>query len=301
MMKYLFEIFVILQKYCVSLQSKMVSNKNDVIMNIEELKRRAGWTYSVYVLTFPDGKKYVGCTHRDVEERWSGGWGYKENRDMFRDIVRYGWENIVKDVVVAGVSEKMARRTESRIIKEISSDKPSNGYNNRNDFRDDGGNEYIMSCCDGNSYVVRFGKDVNVADLRRVSLNGVCYCVSSISDGVIFVDVCGELAFDVCECDGVRIEDVKIGRKKKKDDLLGVFKPFHSKDALLDICRRLAGKYPPYTDNNIHICEVIEACKKTNNRVSEQSLRVQISRMTKDGILIKTDIRGKYLLNPKYK
>ena len=40
---------------------------------MEELKK-----YSVYVHTFPNGKKYVGVTCLPVNARWSNGRGYRQ-------------------------------------------------------------------------------------------------------------------------------------------------------------------------------------------------------------------------------
>lgn len=54
---------------------------------VANMRRYYGWTYKVYLLTFPDGKIYVGQTELDVTKRWRGGLGYKDNREMFDAIL----------------------------------------------------------------------------------------------------------------------------------------------------------------------------------------------------------------------
>ena len=39
---------------------------------LEKFKKGLGWNHKVYLLTFPDGKKYVGQTELDVTKRWRG-------------------------------------------------------------------------------------------------------------------------------------------------------------------------------------------------------------------------------------
>lgn len=56
-------------------------------------------TYSVYRLTFPDGKTYVGFTGQKPEKRWRSGWGYYCNKPMFEAILDYGWRNIKREVL----------------------------------------------------------------------------------------------------------------------------------------------------------------------------------------------------------
>ena len=53
---------------------------------VANMQRYYGWTYKVYLLTFPDGKIYVGQTELDVTKRWRGGLGYKDNDDFIFEI-----------------------------------------------------------------------------------------------------------------------------------------------------------------------------------------------------------------------
>lgn len=56
---------------------------------MEELKK-----YSVYVHTFPNGKKYVGVTCLPVNARWCNGKGYDNHKKMSEAIKEFGWENV---------------------------------------------------------------------------------------------------------------------------------------------------------------------------------------------------------------
>lgn len=42
--------------------------------------------YSVYVITSPEGKKYVGMTMHKPEYRWNNGNGYFQNERFYADI-----------------------------------------------------------------------------------------------------------------------------------------------------------------------------------------------------------------------
>ena len=82
-----------------------MSMKPEAVAN---MRRYYGWTYKVYLLTFPDGKIYVGQTELDVTKRWRGGLGYKDNREMFDAILWHGWKNIKKEILADGLSKLQA-------------------------------------------------------------------------------------------------------------------------------------------------------------------------------------------------
>lgn len=50
-------------------------------------------SYTVYMHTFPNGKRYVGITCQDVSRRWRDGKGYDEQA-VHGAILKYGWNNI---------------------------------------------------------------------------------------------------------------------------------------------------------------------------------------------------------------
>ena len=84
-------------------------------------------TYSVYVHTFPNGKKYVGITKYDPKHRWANGNGYK-TQPVYRAISKYGWENIDHEIVASGLTQEDAEKMEIDLIKKHDSRLP-NGYN----------------------------------------------------------------------------------------------------------------------------------------------------------------------------
>lgn len=84
-------------------------------------------TYSVYVHTFPNGKRYVGITRHRPERRWEKGNGYK-GQPVYAAIKKYGWDNIYHDVVASCLSKEEAESMEVELIKKYNSILP-NGYN----------------------------------------------------------------------------------------------------------------------------------------------------------------------------
>ena len=96
---------------------------------LEKFKKGLGWNHKVYLLTFPDGKKYVGQTELDVTKRWRGGLGYKDNREMFDAILWHGWKNIQKEVIADGLSKLQADYIERKKIDELCTADFEVGYN----------------------------------------------------------------------------------------------------------------------------------------------------------------------------
>lgn len=85
--------------------------------------------YSIYLHTFPDGKKYVGSTSKDVENRWRLGWGYKNNKEMFKAIKYVGWENIQHQVIDTAEDKETAIKLEEFYTLLFRSSEPEFGYN----------------------------------------------------------------------------------------------------------------------------------------------------------------------------
>ena len=42
--------------------------------------------YKIYLLTFPNGKKYCGYTSQELEKRWNHGEGYKKCPLVYKAI-----------------------------------------------------------------------------------------------------------------------------------------------------------------------------------------------------------------------
>ena len=88
-------------------------------------------TYTVYMHTDPDGKKYIGITKRDVKDRWNNGFGYASNKDLrFFDAIRkFGWDNIKHEIIASDLSKEKAIETEAELIPKYKTTNPEFGYN----------------------------------------------------------------------------------------------------------------------------------------------------------------------------
>lgn len=84
--------------------------------------------YSVYEHIFPNGKKYIGIS-KSPEERWADGRGYADNTEMFKDIVRFGWDNIEHRILMENLSREEAQVLESKMIAQEATYLSTNGYN----------------------------------------------------------------------------------------------------------------------------------------------------------------------------
>ena len=80
--------------------------------------------WKVYKLTSPSGRAYIGCTELPLERRWESGSNYKHNKDLFEDIIRFGWLAFTKQILLLTNDENLARETEHREIKNY-----PDGYN----------------------------------------------------------------------------------------------------------------------------------------------------------------------------
>lgn len=86
-------------------------------------------TYSVYMHTAPNGKRYIGITKRDPEVRWKRGQNYR-HCPHFRNAVKvYGWDNIKHEVLFTKLSKSDACAKEKELIAKYNSNDPKYGYN----------------------------------------------------------------------------------------------------------------------------------------------------------------------------
>ncbi len=72
--------------------------------------------YTVYKHTSPSGKVYIGITSLKVKERWDCGRGYKKNRYFNNSIKKYGWENIVHEILFENLTKNEAETKEIELI-----------------------------------------------------------------------------------------------------------------------------------------------------------------------------------------
>lgn len=86
-------------------------------------------TYKVYKHTCPNGKVYIGITSQRVSRRWRNGEGYKDSPLFYNAVQKYGWENILHEVLLDGLTYSEAEEWERRLIDQYSSNDRGHGYN----------------------------------------------------------------------------------------------------------------------------------------------------------------------------
>ena len=80
--------------------------------------------WKVYKLTSPKGRSYIGCTQLPLNNRWENGANYKHNKELFEDILFYGWKSFTKEVLKVFENEIDAREYEHDMIQSF-----PDGYN----------------------------------------------------------------------------------------------------------------------------------------------------------------------------
>ena len=85
--------------------------------------------YTVYKLTDPEGKIYIGCTGKPVEKRWKKGRNYNYQTHISRAIRAIGWENFEKKVLCEKLTRAGAEKLEKWFIAYYDSANPEKGYN----------------------------------------------------------------------------------------------------------------------------------------------------------------------------
>ena len=85
--------------------------------------------YTVYKLTDPDGKAYIGCTGNPVEKRWGKGWKYNSKTKIFKAIRSIGWDNFEKQILCEKLTREGAGKLEKWFIAYYDSANPEKGYN----------------------------------------------------------------------------------------------------------------------------------------------------------------------------
>ena len=93
--------------------------------------------YTVYIHIFPNKKVYIGITSQLIKRRWCRGSTYSYHKRMYNAIKKYGWDNIIHEVLHTGLNRKEAELIEVQLIKQYKSYLYEFGYN-----RDMGGNTY---------------------------------------------------------------------------------------------------------------------------------------------------------------
>lgn len=93
--------------------------------------------YKVYKHTLPvsvSGKKndmvYIGITcKKNIKQRWLNGRGYDYNLHFSNTIKKYGWDNLLHEVLFDGLTKEEAEQKEIELIAFYDSTNPKKGYN----------------------------------------------------------------------------------------------------------------------------------------------------------------------------
>lgn len=85
-------------------------------------------TYNVYILLFPNKKCYIGMA-KEPKKRWNNGEGYKQNKTMYDDIKKFGWDNIEKKILYKDLTFEEAHIKETETIVNYKSYLSEYGYN----------------------------------------------------------------------------------------------------------------------------------------------------------------------------
>ena len=93
------------------------------------------WTVYVHIIPkelsgYDYDKYYVGITSRNPKDRWGkNGVGYKNNTLFNRAINKYGWNNIIHEIVATNITHNEACKLEKSLITKLSSNDRAHGYN----------------------------------------------------------------------------------------------------------------------------------------------------------------------------
>ena len=90
--------------------------------------------YKIYNLIFPNGKVYIGQTKQEIQKRWGfQGKGYKNCPKVYNAILKYGWENVKKEILYDKLNHNDANMLEIKLITEVYNSNNNNfGYNIEN-------------------------------------------------------------------------------------------------------------------------------------------------------------------------
>lgn len=83
--------------------------------------------FVVYLMTFPNGKKYCGYSS-NIKRRWRNANEYKGQR-VYKAIEKYGWENIKKEILYIFDNKQEALNKEHEVIDEMRLLDSDKGYN----------------------------------------------------------------------------------------------------------------------------------------------------------------------------
>ena len=85
--------------------------------------------YTVYKLTDPQGKVYIGCTGKPVKMRWRRGRGYSRDMPVRAAVDALGWDAFKKEILCEKLTREGAEKLEKWFIVYYDSSDPEKGYN----------------------------------------------------------------------------------------------------------------------------------------------------------------------------
>lgn len=86
-------------------------------------------SWTVYIHTTPNNKRYIGITGQNPNKRWKNGRGYERQNYFYSAIKKYGWNNITHEIVFSELTKKSAERIEQILIVLFKSNNHKYGYN----------------------------------------------------------------------------------------------------------------------------------------------------------------------------
>lgn len=86
---------------------------NDIIN--KNIHYRGKEPYYIYIHTTPEHMRYVGLS-KHPKQRWNNGEGYKKNEEFYKDIQKFGWNNIKHEIIAESYYGWVARKIEKCII-----------------------------------------------------------------------------------------------------------------------------------------------------------------------------------------
>lgn len=82
------------------------------------MRNKYNRTYIIYRHISPSGKVYIGQTCTTVNKRWLlNGNGYKRQPYFWKAIQKYGWDTIIHEILLEGISKSEADYAEKYLIK----------------------------------------------------------------------------------------------------------------------------------------------------------------------------------------
>ena len=212
--------------------------------------------FFVYKHTVPNSKVYIGITSCTPEVRWQGGYGYKENGRFFKDIIKFGWDNIKHEILASGLSKEDAINMESAQIAFHNSMLPQYGYN-QTSTEASAHNRAVNQYSTDGTFICTFPSVNEAAQSVHISpstISRAC-CHNTVSRGYLWKFA--EDNTDLVIPDNINRRIHKPHRTRT--DILGKQVAQYSKDGFL-ICTYESAK-EAHEKTNINYGDICSCCK----------------------------------------